>query len=252
MTIYCIVDESTAPELKSSLVPHTDNPLVTMKRDIQIAFDTDFAPLCGVLPVDIRVCALSDAPENARIMHIVDSIDDAPGALAYHTVDDHGRPTLRLGVNQIRAVGGSLLDNVSETLSHEIFETQRNPFVNRYLDGPWQGKKVADEACDPVQGSGYRHGQTLISNFTLPAWGDIGDVDGPWDFQKVLIGPFECAPTGYLAFDDGSQAFGASMHPLRKTHAENYARTVGYHHPAIQFPPTDSAPAIDDPGGDVL
>jgi hypothetical protein len=185
--------------------------------------------VCGVLPVDIVVAqAAADLPPNARVLHIVDTLDD-PDALAYHTTDGAGRPVLRLGVVVCRAEAAAtstpLLDVISDAMMHEVFETARNPFVNRFLAGPWAGKKVADEACDPLQGSGYRVGKTWIPNFTLPAWGDAADAEGPYDFVStlggphVLVVPFGCLTTGYLAFDDGTQAQGAEMTPRARARA---------------------------------
>lgn len=218
-TSYVIVDESSAPELKGD-----STPLVRMAADIQSAYDTDFAPMHGVLPVEIRVRNWMETQPGQRVLHIVDSVEDAPGALAYHTVDGHGNPVLRLGVNEHRLLHGNLLDLLSESISHEIFETAKNPFVNCYLDCG-STKKVAYEVCDPVQGTPYRHNGTLIANFVLPAWTDAEDADGPYDFvtanhgQRVLTKPFDCYPTGYLAFDDGSQTFGEKMTDERKANA---------------------------------
>lgn len=218
--VYAILNESSAPEL-------TRTVLLQMAADMQVAYDRDFAPLNGLLPVDIvLVESAAESPRDARLFHIVDTIADVPGALAYHTIDAAGRPVLMLGVDENRLEAGSLLDVLSESMTHEIFEATRNPFVNRYLSGPWSDKKVADEASDPVQGSPYREGKTAISNFTLPAWGDIADREGPWDFCNVLKGPFECAPTGYLPFDDGTQQFGEAVSAKRRVYASQHARSA--------------------------
>ena len=219
MTVYSLVNSSTAPELTAAI-------LAQQALDAQQAYDTVFAPACGVLPVTILV---GDTDASDRLIVFQDDLTDAPGALAYHSVDDKGRPVLYVGMNANRSEGGNLLDVLSESWTHEVFETARDPFVNRYLDhgGALADKPdVCDEACDPVQGSGWRQGSTLISNFTLPAWGDIGDVDGPWDHSGVLKAPFGCAPTGYLAFRDGTQTFGASVSEARKVQASKYARTA--------------------------
>jgi hypothetical protein len=218
VTTYSIINQSTAPEL-------TPVVLVQMAADIQTGYDSVFAPACGVLPVTILV---GDTDAADRVMTIVDELDQA-GALAYHTVDAKGRPVLMLGANANRSEGGVFLDVISESLSHEVFETEGNPYVNRYIDhGGLLASKpdVCDEWCDPVQGSGWRQNATLISNFVLPAWGDAGDVDGPWDHAGVLKAPFGCAPTGYLAFRDNTQTFGAQCSAARRLHASNFARYV--------------------------
>lgn len=215
---YAIVNESSAPELTPTI-------LATIALDMQSAYDTKFAPAWGALPVDIVVASADAIPSDARVLHLVDSIPDAPGALAYHTVDDAGRPVLRLGVAENRSEGGVLLDVLSESMSHEVFETARNPFVNRYVEGPWSGKKVADEVGDPVQGVPFREGASAIADFTLPAWSDAGDTSGPYDYQGKLTAPFTKLPTGYLAFDDGSQDFGDRVSAARRTTAAIFGRT---------------------------
>ena len=222
MTVYAILNESSAPEL-------THPYLLETAVDMQVAYDRDYAAACAVLPIDIVVCDRpEDVPEKARVFHIMDSIPEAPGALAFHTRDDSGRPVLKIGVDENRkealATGGSFLDALTESMSHEIFETARNPYVNRWISGPWLDKKVADEASDPVQGSPYREGQTAISNFTLPAWSDPEDLVGPWDFGGVLKSPFDCAPTGYLPFDDGTNQYGEAVSARKREHLETYGR----------------------------
>ena len=207
MTTYALVNASTAPELTPTWMAQT-------ALDAQTAYDTVFAPACGTLPVDIRV-GCTEATD--RVVQFVDVLDD-PQALAYHSVDAQGRPTLFVGVNATRAEGGDFLAALTEAFTHEVFECARNPFCNRWLETD-SGPDVADEACDPVQGSAWKQGQTAISNFTLPAWGDAGDKDGPYDHSGVLHAPFQCAPAGYLAFRDGSQHFGEKMSDAAKTRA---------------------------------
>lgn len=225
MTTYVILNESTAQEL-------TQAELLELANDGQIAYDRDYAPACGTLPIDIVVAASAHDVAHlgrVRVIHVVDNLDD-PDALAYHTFDAHGNPVLRVGANVCRLEGQSngtpFRDVFSDALMHEVFETERNPFVNKYVAGPWRHKKVADEACDPLQGSGYRCGKTWIPNFTLPAWSDPRDADGPYDFVstipktvRVLTAPFTKLATGYLAFDDGSQELGEKMSARARTRA---------------------------------
>ncbi len=216
MTTYAIVNNSTAPEL-------TPEWLAQTALDAQVAYDTVFAPAQGVLPVDIHV-GTTDATD--RVVEFVDVLDD-PQALAYHTVDDKGRPVLKVGVTATRSEGGNFLDALTEAFTHEVWETEGNPYVNRYLDhsGLIPGKPdVCREIGDPVQGSGWRCGQTWMANFTLPAWEDPGDVDGPYDHTGVLTKPFQCAPQGYLAFRDGTQSFGERVSATKRASLEKYAR----------------------------
>lgn len=216
MTTYSLLNSSTAPELTPAWLAQT-------AQDIQEAYDTVFAPKRGVLPATIQV-GVTDATD--RVVEFVDVLDD-PQAIAYHTVDGQGRPVLKVGVNAVRAEGGNFLDALTDAATHEVWETTGDPFCNGYLDhsGLIVGKPdVCDEWADPVQGSGWRQGQTWCANFTLAAWGDAEDVDGPYDAMSVLGKPFACAPGGYLAFRDGSQSFGAAMTATRKASLEKYSR----------------------------
>lgn len=218
MTTYALVNSSTAPELTPAWLAQT-------ACESQEAYDTVFAPARGVLPADIRV-GVDDATD--RIVEFVDVLDDLQ-ALAYHTVDDKGRPKLMVGVSATRAEGGNFLDALTEAMTHEIWESAVDPICNEYLDhsGTIAGKPdVCNECADPVQGSGWRQGSTWCANFTLLAWQDVEDVDGPYDHVGVLGKPFACAPGGYLAFRDGSQSFGAAMSEARKMTATKHGRRV--------------------------
>ena len=213
--LYFLHNESSAPEL-------TDAVLETWREDFESAYDTEFAPRHAVLPISIK---LGTPTDDCRVLHMVDEIPEAPGALAYHTVDDQGRPTLRLGVNIIRTQGGNLLDEISIAITHEIFETAVNPFVRYYcqtLTGPF----LALEVCDPVQGGSWRRNHTAISNFVLPAYFDAGDMDGPYDYLGVLKLPFSVAPGGYQAWSDGTQTFGKYVAESRRRSIKEHGRVA--------------------------
>jgi hypothetical protein len=232
--IFAIVNQSTAPELAAG------STVVAMASDLQDAYDQAFAPAWGVLPVDVRVAAASDlgvpAPgvEPIRVLRILDVIDGSDGMLADHYVDDAGRPTMELSVTACRRVPGNILDVISEAASHELFECARNPSCRLYLDATpvITGKKPAAEVCDPVQGSPWKQGKTTIANFVLPAWEEPNDKVGPFDYvsaqrgQRILSSAFECYPSGYLAFDDGSQHFGDKVTDERRAQLEASARIM--------------------------
>lgn len=200
---YGFCCEAQAPEL-------TIDALAKMCLDMQDAYDKVFAVRWGVLPAAVVIG--SDA-NIARVLHLVDSIPEAPDALAYHTIDSKGRPVLRLGVETIRSflkLDQNILDEVSKGASHEVFETAINPFVSDYTVVPGKAVMLAKEVCDPVQGTWWRKnvGAFAMSNFVLPVYFDGADLDGPWDYLTTLSAPLSCAPDGYQAWSDGSQTFG--------------------------------------------
>lgn len=215
--LYLLKNESKAPEL-------TQAALEQMRADVQSAYDTIFAPVWNALPAD--VCVGEDAAADARILHLVDAIPEAPDALAYHTIDEDGRPTLRLGVETIRSQGGVLLDEISKAVSHEIFETAQNPFVALFCQVPGQVAMLAFETCDPVQGGSFRHGETAISNFVTPAYFDAQDLDGPFDHLGELVAPLSCAADGYQAWSDGSQSFGSSVAAKKREAVMRHGRVI--------------------------
>ena len=215
--LYVICNEAKAPEL-------TPEALETMRADVQSAYDTIFAPVHNVEGVEIRVGAPETA--DARILHLVDAIPEEPDALAYHTVDDQGRPVLRLGVETIRSQGGALLDEISKAASHEVFETAVNPFVAFFCAVPGERRMLALEVCDPVQGGSFRHGSSAISNFVLPAYFDAEDLDGPFDHVGELVAPLSCAAAGYQAWSDGTQTFGAEVREARRAHVAKHGRVA--------------------------
>lgn len=218
MRFYAIVNEAKAPEL-------TKEWLAGAAAALTKQHDVDFAPAHGTLPITVVVVdSCAAAPAGARIFHLVDLCDD-PGALAYHTRDAQGRPVLQLGVETIRGQGGNLLDEISKAMSHEVLETEGNPYVARWNDFD-DKKKVALEVCDPVQSGSYLVDGFTMSNFVLPSFFDPDDKDGPWDFLGQLSAPLACHAGGYLSFDDGSQTFGELVPDHVKQHAAEHSRVA--------------------------
>lgn len=217
MKPYVILNEAIAPEL-------TRDWLLACAAALTKQYDEDFAPAHGTLPITIVVANdASDVPTGARVFHLKDSIPEAPSALAYHTRDAKGNPVLVLGVDTIRSQGGSLLDEISKAMSHEILETELNPYVSRWND--FDGvKKLAFEACDPVQGGSYTVDGIAVSDFVLPAYFDADDIEGPYNHLGTLVAPLSCAAAGYQSFDDGTQVFGEEVPDHVKRHAQEHAR----------------------------
>jgi hypothetical protein len=216
--VYALVNESHAPEL-------TPTSLSVIVCDAQDAYDGPFASSWGVLPVTVILGGLLVAA--ARVCHLVDTIPEAPNALAYHTVDAQGRPVLRLGVETIRSAlsaGQNLLDEISKAFTHELFETAVDPFVSLYCQVNGKTAMLSYETCDPVQGGSFKQGSSAISNFVLPAYFDASDTDGPWDYCKQLSASLTCASDGYQAWSDGTQTFGTAMSDVRKFQAMRFGR----------------------------
>jgi hypothetical protein len=219
MTTYAFVNQSKAAELAPVAV------LGQMVSDIQEAYDLVFAPALGTLTVTVEVGPAKESTD--RVLVLKDMLPEAPGALAYHSVDDKGRPVLFLGVETIRSDGNfsgqALLDQISIAASHEIFETAADPFCVLYCFVDGKNVMLSYEVCDPVQGGSFKQGKTAISNFVLTDYWDAG-AQGPYDYCHQLSTPLSCDAAGYQAWSDGTQTFGSKMSEMKKHTVKNYGR----------------------------
>lgn len=224
---FAIVNETKKPAVDPNSGEKLDNALlVRIAAALYKGMAQDFAGHWENLPQTFTVCDAGSVPDKATVFHLVDEIPEAPTALAYHTIDDRGRPVLRLGVQTILQNGGSLhtgSNSVSCAMDHEAKET--------WCDGPctlvcyFDGKKnLYYEVCDPVQGNSYDVDGIALSNFVTQRYFDGEDKDGPWDFLGVLKGPLTCAIDGYQAFDDGSTVFGEKVTEHKKQQVLAYGR----------------------------
>ena len=145
---------------------------------------------------------------------------DVPGALGYHDVGPNGLPYGDAFAD------GSTLDELSETLSHELKELIGDLYANRWRVRSSDGKGYAEEACDAVQGTPYRVNGVLCANHVTQAWYQEGSK-GPWDKQGQLTGPMTRTDEGYLIVMAGGQVstepMGARM-AARKLRANSRTR----------------------------
>lgn len=195
----CIIDRSYDPEVTYEL-------LVRIAAAIEVQVARDVAGWWEVQPVPLAVAVT--APPGFDQCLITKTLDD-PEAVAYHTRLANGRPLLRVGLDAVRAQGGNFVDELSKSLSHEILEAIMNPYVNWWGDWKHPGKKCALEICDPCQGDAYDIDGVKVSNFVGPRWFRPGQ--GPYDYMKTLVEPWQIAANGYVAYDDGSQTFGENV-----------------------------------------
>jgi hypothetical protein len=154
-------------------------------KDLQ----TSFCPSYGL---DAWACTTDSSLPGPRLAIFGKS--DVPGALGYHDVASNGLP-----YGDAFADGQSL-DELSETLSHELKELIGDIWADRWrfaLDG----KGYAEEACDAVQGSPYRVDGVLCANHVTPAWYEDGSK-GPFDHMGVLSSPHSRTDGGYLIVMD--------------------------------------------------
>jgi len=130
--------------------------------------------------------------------YFVDKIPEAPGALAYHDIDDDGTPYMKVGVTETLSNG----DTISSATSHETVELQCDIFCQEWSYSSGLQHLVATEACDPVQSQSYRirvgDGTFVpVSNFVTPYYFVDADRGKPLDYLRTLVEPFSIAEGGY-------------------------------------------------------
>ncbi len=191
--------------------------------DLQMA--RDCAPLYGQEPWACIALASLDGVRSSQAQKVLTfrrSLD-VPGALGFHTQD--------WGIEYAEALAPPEVgpdDPIDGTVaSHEFLETFADPDVSKSAVGP--GGSLYDyEICDAVEADSYFITATIgaqtrvvaVSNFVLPAW--FGGASGPFDFMRLLSGPWQMTSGGYAQFVDREghtqQVFAdlAGMERLRK------------------------------------
>jgi hypothetical protein len=153
--------------------------------------DHDYAPEYGPVLYTFRVaCSPSDREVGEIAVNFRDTIPEAPGALAYHTVTN-GVPDIELGVDLFASLTEGQ-ESLSCGLSHEVLEMLGDPGANLWSDRQDAGGHMdARELCDFVQNTSYQasNGVTL-SNFVLGAFFIPASV-GPWDFLDVMKSQYD-------------------------------------------------------------
>jgi hypothetical protein len=153
----------------------------------------------GSSPTDIQV---NEVPINIR-----PTIDEAPSAIAYHTVNGVGIPDIEDGLSLSETIFNP--DGALTAWSHEIAETIGDPGANELSMNALQSSGFMRELCDPVEAFSYTittpsGASGNVSDFVLPPY-FIPNSAGPYDFMvaKGLIAatagpqaPFTCAGAG--------------------------------------------------------
>lgn len=160
----------------------------------------------------------------------VDDIPEAPGALAYHFVQDNGVPAGKIGVKTTEKAG----ESVASATSHEAIELQCDIFCASWSFSDRLGCLVATEACDPVQNDTYEikvkdGSQIEVSNFVTPYYFTENALGNPVDHLGKLKQTFDISPGGYQIRMKGgkvSNTFGdAFPDALREAKDRSQGRT---------------------------
>lgn len=174
---------------------------------------------------------------------ILATLDNAPGAIAFHDVTAQGAPDCFDAItlsDTLSGPGNSLL----VALSHEIAETIADEGTNLLAAGS-DGLGYAREACDPVEQNSYpialETGTGYVSDFVLRSY-FIPNHPGPWSFMASRglggsepPGPLQVAPAGggnyqitYSSVGGEGQVTGMVARPGKRKHptSRTYRRGV--------------------------
>jgi hypothetical protein len=173
------VAAACAKQLASDVQPIWGGPM---------ASQGGFGVRVGSGPTDVQV--------GEMVFSIVDSLPDAPGAVAYHDVAGNDVPVAFLALSTCNT-----LADVSTAISHELCETAGDQACNLWCDDG-AGHEWARELCDAVESASYTvdlgDGQPPmpVSDFVLPSFFAPG-APGPFSKVGTATGAFKTASGGY-------------------------------------------------------
>ena len=191
-----LVLEATSSALASQVTPAW---LARCAAACEKQLQNEVASFWGLEIGGVRVgSGPTDVQPGEMVFAIVDSLPDAPGAIAYHDVAGAAVPVGFLALSTC-----STLDDVSPAISHELGETTGDPDCNRWADDG-AGNEWALELCDAVESNSYTvdlgDGQAPIkvSDFVLPSFFAAGAA-APYNFVQSPAPsvPFATATGGY-------------------------------------------------------
>lgn len=225
MMLFVLVNDGTAASPLTSQV--TPEWLAQCAGACAVQLNRDVAAEWGG-SYSVRVGEPGAAVAHGEIVFsLVDSLPDAPGAIAYHDVDGNDVPVAFLALQTC-----STLDDVSTGISHELCETAGDPTCNTWSDNG-AGSEFAQELCDAVEAFGYEIEGVLVSDFVLRAF--FGPTaPGPYHFMAStgsadLPRPYATAANGYqITRTSGGQETQVSgdVRPLRAAKVKHWSSRV--------------------------
>lgn len=190
--VYILLNEAKEAPLADQVTPAW---LAAVAEAVTTQLARDFGPAWGTGGVSgVTVGDPAAIPAGAYAFAIVDDLPEAPGAIAYHTVDGKGVPVAYLALRTCQT-----LADVSSAISHEVLETAGDPGANRWADGG-DGYEYALELCDAVESNLYtittsNGAEVSVSDFLLPPF--FGGQNGCLDFMGAVQAPFSTTVGGY-------------------------------------------------------
>lgn len=161
---------------------------IQMNRDYAPEYGGNFQTRVGASPTDLEAGEWPFA--------FLPTLEDAPGAIAFHSSSGNGMPLLYDGITLSATVNGPG-NSASVAGSHEYLETAQDEGANVWCDDG-SGNEHAREVADPVENRAYKvtcaDGFVVwVSDFVLKAW-----------FVPARVGPYSFMASQNLE-PDGSQ-----------------------------------------------
>jgi hypothetical protein len=185
----------------------------------------DAAPIWGRAVTAVRAgSGPTDIQAGEIVFALLDSLPDAPGAIAYHDVNGAEVPVAFLGLQTCKT-----LDDISSAVSHELLETLGDEGCNRWVDDG-KGAEWALELCDAVESNSYPidigDGQPpiMVSDFLLPAFFCAGTA-APYNFMAIPGNPV--VPTSAVAAPAGPFATAAGGYQITRQSGGGETQVTG-------------------------
>jgi len=155
----------------------------------------DYGPECGGPAVTMRAGGgPNDVQPGERVFALKDALPEAPGAVAYHSIDGRGVAFAMLAISTCDSLTGPGT-SVSSAVSHEVCETRGDEGCNLWADDG-AGTEHAHEECDAVEVQSYPMPDgTYVSNFVLPSFW-IPGAAGPYSYMAKAGLPGAVDPPG--------------------------------------------------------
>ena len=177
---------------------------------IQRGLEEDFFPawqtdptVRRAMPITVRVGTPDVLPTpDEWLLGLHPEPDRDDGALGYHDKTPHGQPVLKVFPWLAED------DGIDWTVDafHEVLEALVDPELDRWLRLQ-DGRELAWEVCDAVEGDTYDKGGVKLSNFVLPAYFSLAAVapGTRLDFLGRVQRPGEIRPGGYNQISAGGK-----------------------------------------------
>jgi hypothetical protein len=221
---FCLIDATNGVPTAQGL-GLSGSALADIAHACSVQLNLDYSTHWGG-NFEVRAGAgAGDIQPGEIVFAILQTLPNAPGAIAYHDVNGNGVPTLFDGITLSDTLTGPG-NSLSVAISHELLETAGDAGCNLWADGH-DGSEYAHELCDAVESQTYGLDGIYVSNFVLPSFFVPGSA-GPYDHMSYALLSGAVGPAKPLATASGGyqilRSAGAGEHQVQALTSEGAAR----------------------------